>query len=116
MSMNYPISDSRVGKKTLDKARPYNDPYIGEPIEFRIHMERYAGRGVVGFMRPGENFIVLDVEGHVPYLGEEFTRAHELEHHRRHARREEQNETGPHSVNSTTAYRMGISGSPFASY
>ncbi|HLD85133.1 MAG TPA: hypothetical protein VI968_01105 [archaeon] len=114
--MQYSLSDSPVPKKVLARAIPYNDPYVGEPREFRIHMERYAGRGVVGFMRPGENFFALDVEGHVPYMGENFTRIHELEHHRRHSKKEEQNETGPHSVNSAAAYKMGMNGSPFASY
>ena len=116
--MSYEIkSESPVSIENLAKAVPLKyDPYIGQPKEFRINMERYAGMGVVGFMRPGENFFALDVEGHVPYMGEEFTRMHELEHHRRHSRSEEQNEAGVHSVNSSAAYRMDMNGSPFASY
>ena len=116
MSMEYfekPKSDSPVNREDL--ARPYK--YQAGPKEVRLDMIAYAGPGVVGFMRPGEDFIALDFEGRIPYghmgQGARAVREHEMMHHAFHNGGHEQDER---RINRLVANNLGLYSFPFASY
>ncbi len=113
--MQYPVSDSPVDRKTLARAVPYK--YKAGPKEVRLDMMAYAGPGVVGFMRPGEHFIALELEGRMPYghmgQGPKAVREHELMHHDFHHDGHEQDEK---RINRLVANKLGLYSFPFASY
>ena len=110
--MDYPITDSPVHKEALERARFYD-----YPKELRLDMQAYAGPGVVGFMRPGESFIALDLEGRIPYgrmgQGSKAVREHELMHHYFHDHGIDQDER---RINKLVANKLGLDNFPFASY
>ncbi len=113
--MDYPVSDSPVDMEALARAKPLK--YKAGPKEVRLDMMSYAGPGVVGFMKPGENFIALDWEGRIPYghmgQGARAVREHELAHHAFHDHGTEQDER---RINRLVANKLGLYNFPFASY
>ena len=108
-------SDSPASREALERARSYR--YEAGPKEVRLDMMAYAGPDVVGFMRPGEDFIAIDLEGRVPYghmgQGARAVREHELMHHDFHDHGIDQDER---RINRRVANKLGLYTFPFASY